>query len=67
MVGLVRSQKARLPGGEVRIRLCPEVRESDRAGRERCQELFEDFRLVTQRVRGGIAVEVAVERGDDGG
>ena len=58
---LVRNAAGRLRVGSLRVRLSPEVYPEDRDRLERCSALFEDFCLVTQSVREGIDIEVAVE------
>jgi uncharacterized OsmC-like protein len=59
---IVRNAQGRLRIGEIRVRLAPQVapEHHDRMGR--CLELFEDFCIVTQSVRQGIAVDVQVEQ-----
>jgi uncharacterized OsmC-like protein len=56
---IVRNEHKRLRVGRVNVELHPEV-DADDEGLARCQEVFEDFCLVTQSVREGIAVDVAV-------
>lgn len=58
---LVRNPRGRLRLGGIRVRLAPEVAAGDRERMSRCLELFEDFCVVTESVRDGIAVDVAVE------
>ena len=58
---MVRNQRGRLRIGELKVRLAPEVRPEDRERIARCLELFEDFCIVTQSVRQGIAIDVQVE------
>lgn len=58
---IVRNEEGRLRIGEIRVRLAPHVAPEDRDRRGRCLDLFEDFCIVTQSVRQGIAVDVQVE------
>jgi organic hydroperoxide reductase OsmC/OhrA len=55
-----RNEAGRLRVTGVRVRIEPVVEESQRTRMRRCLELFEDFCVVTQSVRGGIDVEVEV-------
>lgn len=57
---MVRNERGRLRIGELRVRLAPEVRAADRERIGRCLELFEDFCIVIQSVRGGLKVDVEV-------
>ncbi|MBX7117000.1 MAG: OsmC family protein [Myxococcaceae bacterium] len=59
-VELVRNAQRRLRIGRVRVQLNPTVGAQHRAALEQALTLFEDFCIVTQSVRDGIAVEVAV-------
>ncbi len=57
---MVRNAAGRLRMGPMRIRVAPEIAgDQDRIGR--CLEIFEDFCVVTQSVRDGMDVSVAVE------
>ncbi len=57
----VRDERGRLRIGSIKVRLHP-VLAGDSPGRVgRCLELFEDFCVVTESVRHGIAVDVAVD------
>jgi organic hydroperoxide reductase OsmC/OhrA len=42
------------------VELNPELLEGDKARQERCEELFEDFCVVTESVRRGIPVNVKI-------
>jgi organic hydroperoxide reductase OsmC/OhrA len=57
----VRNERGRMRIGEIRVTLAPEVTPEQRERMGRCLELFEDFCIVTESVRHGIKVEVAVE------
>lgn len=57
---LERNEAGRLRVKAVRVRIEPVVDDSQRARMQRCLELFEDFCVVTQSVRQGIDVDVAV-------
>jgi len=52
-------KRLRVTALDVTIRV--EVAEEDRPRMKRCLELFEDYCIVTQSVRKGIAVDVMVE------
>jgi organic hydroperoxide reductase OsmC/OhrA len=56
----VRNARGRLRVGGLRVRLAPGVRAEDRERLARCVEVFEDFCIVTQSVRGGLDVQVEV-------
>ncbi|MCC6928448.1 MAG: OsmC family protein [Gemmatimonadaceae bacterium] len=58
---LVRNERKRLRVGSLHVELFPEVAESDVERMQRCLEIFEDFCVVTESVRGGIPVVVGVE------
>jgi len=58
---LVRNERGRLRIGGIRVRLAPELTLEQRARAGRCLELFQDFCMVTESVRDGIAVDVEVE------
>lgn len=58
---IVRNEEGRLRIGEIRVRLAPQVAPEQRDRMGRCLELFEDFCIVTQSVRQGIAIDVRVE------
>jgi organic hydroperoxide reductase OsmC/OhrA len=59
-VTLTRNEKGRLRIGGIAVRMEPEVAEADISRMNRCLEIFEDFCVVTQSVREGIAVDVSV-------
>lgn len=58
---LVRNERGRLRIGGIRVRLAPEVTAEQRERMRRCLDLFQDFCIVTESVRGGIAVDVEVD------
>jgi len=57
----VRNPEGRLRVGGIRVRLMPAVTPEVEARMQRCLEVFESFCLVTESVRAGIDVQVAVE------
>ena len=58
---LERNDAGRLRVRGITVRIQPEVDEAQHTRMRRCLELFEDFCVVTQSVRGGIDVDVTVE------
>jgi organic hydroperoxide reductase OsmC/OhrA len=60
-VSFVRNEQGRLRIGGIGVRMRPEVARGDVGRIRRCLEVFEDFCVVTQSVRGGIDVRVEVE------
>jgi len=48
------------------VELAPELLEDDAARLVRCEQLFEDFCVVTESVRRGLPVHVKVVRAADG-
>lgn len=58
---LVRNERGRLRVGGVRVKIVPVVAAEDVPRMQRCLELFEDYCVVTESVRGGIDVAVDVE------
>jgi organic hydroperoxide reductase OsmC/OhrA len=61
VASVVRNEAGRLRIPDIDVVLRPHVAEDDAQRLDRCLDLFEDFCMVTQSVRGGIAVEVEVE------
>ncbi len=61
---VTRNDAGRLRIAGLKVTLEPSVRPADRERLERCRDLFEDFCLVTQSVRSGLTVHVAVEPAD---
>jgi organic hydroperoxide reductase OsmC/OhrA len=57
---IVRNERGRLRIGGIRVRLAPEAPPEQRERMGRCLDLFQDFCLVTESVRVGIAVDVEV-------
>jgi organic hydroperoxide reductase OsmC/OhrA len=57
---LVRNEHGRLRVGGLRVQINPRVDRADRGRIERCLKLFEDYCVVTQSVRAGLDVSVAV-------
>lgn len=58
-VALVRNQRKRVRIGHIQVKLVPKIATS--ANLEACLEVFQDFCVVTESVRNGIDVQVAVE------
>lgn len=58
---LARNEAGRLRIGSISVQIEPVVDADDRPRMRRCLELFEDFCVVTQSVRAGIDVDVAVK------
>ncbi len=56
----MRNERGRLRIGGIKVTIQPKVSAEDQDRMGRCLELFEDFCVVTQSVRGGIAVNVDV-------
>jgi organic hydroperoxide reductase OsmC/OhrA len=54
-----RNERGRFRIASIDVELTPELA-SENAGRKRCEELFEDFCIVTASVRGGIPVSVSL-------
>ena len=55
---LSRNEAGRLRLGGIEVRIMPVVDAAEHGRMRRCLELFEDFCVVTQSVRSGIAVDV---------
>jgi uncharacterized OsmC-like protein len=55
-----RNEEGRLRITGIDVELVPEVADGDTARLRRCEELFEDFCIVTESVRRGIPVGVSV-------
>ena len=59
-VELVRNENKRLRIGKVRVTLRPPA-DAGGADLDACRSTFEDFCVVTQSVREGLDVDVAIE------
>jgi hypothetical protein len=57
---VTRNEKGRFRISRIDVELMPEVADGDRARLVRCEQLFEDFCIVTESVRQGIPVNVSV-------
>jgi len=57
---VARNDKGRFRVSGIDVTLEPELHHQDRARVERCENLFEDFCVVTESVRRGIPVNVTV-------
>lgn len=57
---MVRNESGRLRISGLRVQLEPVIAAADRDRSRRCREIFEDFCIVTESVRHGIAVDVEV-------
>jgi uncharacterized OsmC-like protein len=55
-----RNERGRLRVTEIAVELHPELADADSARLARCQELFEDYCVVTESVRGSMDVQVQV-------
>lgn len=58
---VIRNEKGRFRIGGIDVELVPEVDDADRDRLIRCEDLFEDFCVVTESVRQGIAVNVSIK------
>lgn len=56
-----RNERGRLRVTKLEVTIVPEVSAEDRGRLGRCEELFEDFCVVTEAVRHGIEVDVRIE------
>lgn len=61
---LTRSERGRLRVASVQVAIQTGLEPEDRDRLDRCLEIFEDYCVVTQSVREGLDVEVAVLDGD---
>lgn len=59
-VDIARNERGRLRIGQARVDIVLDAASEDTAKVQRCLGLFEDFCIVTQSVRQGIAVDVRV-------
>jgi len=60
---IARNEQKRLRVGRVEVAIEVKAPEADQEAVRRCLPLFEDFCTVTQSIREGIEVEVAVKMG----
>jgi organic hydroperoxide reductase OsmC/OhrA len=58
---LVRNDQNRWRIGAIKVRIHADIPPEDQARSARCLSMFEDFCIVTQSVREGIAVDVSVD------
>jgi uncharacterized OsmC-like protein len=58
---IIRNEKGRLRIGGIHVRMELRVHGEEVARMRRCLDIFEDFCVVTQSVRDGIDVNVAIE------
>jgi organic hydroperoxide reductase OsmC/OhrA len=56
-----KNEKGRWRISSIKVKLKPQIGQSDIAKSKRCLDLFEDFCIVTQSVRNGINVEVDID------
>ncbi len=63
---LVRNEKGRVRIGGLKVTLDPVLSPEDRERAARCLESFQDYCIVTESVRHGVAVEVQVNSGAQG-
>jgi uncharacterized OsmC-like protein len=59
-----RNERGRFRVTGIEVELVPEVAGTDSAGLRRCEQLFEDFCMVTESVRHGIPVSVSVKHAE---
>lgn len=60
-VSMERNERGRMRIGNLRVKIEPVVAEEDRPRMKRCLDIFEDYCIVTQSVRGGLKVDVDVQ------
>ena len=58
---ITRNEQGRLRMGGIHVRLAPHLTPEQRDRMGRCLDLFQDFCIVTESVREGIAVDVELE------
>jgi len=58
---VTRNERGRLRMGGIHVRLAPQLTPEQRERMGRCLDLFQDFCIVTESVREGIAIDVEVE------
>jgi organic hydroperoxide reductase OsmC/OhrA len=59
-VDKTRNERGRIRVGSIRVGLTMQVSQENHERFERCRQLFEDYCVITESVRHGIPVEVAV-------
>jgi len=57
-----RNEKGRLRIGKIDVEIEPHLLETDEQKLQRCLDMYEDFCVVTQSVRGGLDVSVRVRK-----
>ena len=62
-----KNEKGRFRITGIEVELSPEVARTDTARLRRCEELFEDFCIVTESVRRGIPVSVSIREAEGSG
>jgi organic hydroperoxide reductase OsmC/OhrA len=60
-VWYTRNEKGRLRIGKMKVAMAPKFDPADASKIQRCLELFEDYCVVTQSIRNGIDVSVAMD------
>lgn len=61
-VAYARNENGRLRIGRIEVEIAPQLDEAERDKAQRCLDVFEDYCVVTQSVRGGIDVSVSVKQ-----
>jgi organic hydroperoxide reductase OsmC/OhrA len=56
-----KTEKGKWRIASIKVKLKPQIRQSDIEKSKRCLDLFEDFCIVTQSVRNGINVDVNID------
>ncbi len=59
-VKFVRNERGRLRVGAVEVHISPRLAPGEEGRMGRCLELFEEYCVVTEAVRGGIEIDVTV-------
>ena len=62
---VARNEAGKLRISGIDVELVPEVSAADAGKVDRCDQLFEDFCIVTQSIRQGIPVNVTVKRSQE--
>ena len=58
----MRNEKGRLRIGKIEVEITPGIADADPQKLQRCLDIFEDFCVVTQSVRKGIDISVAIKK-----